>query len=130
MKILKWLLIALTAGTLANALWMLVAPFQWYRLLPAGVPDFGAYNPHFVRDLGCAFFTVGVMLVEAVRTPARTRLLAGFALVFYGAHALVHVFDTLSGHVAMHHFLTDLPLTYIPVAILGITVFSRSDTAQ
>ena len=121
-RILTWLLIALAGGTIANALWMLAAPFHWYQYLPAGVPDFGGYNRHFVRDLGCAFLTVGVALVEAARSPARRRLLAAFALLFFGAHALVHVFDTLSGHVAMHHFATDLPLTYLPVAILAAVI--------
>src|SRR5581483_2403752 len=38
----------------ANGVWMLLAPASWYYRLPAGVPDTGPLNPHFVRDVGAA----------------------------------------------------------------------------
>ena len=44
---LLWTLALLTA---ANAVWMVVQPASWYTELPAGVPDFGPYNEHFVKS--------------------------------------------------------------------------------
>src|SRR5262245_21152199 len=49
-------------GNLANGAWMLADPVHWYENLPAGVPDFGPVNEHFVRDIGCAFMVLGLAL--------------------------------------------------------------------
>ncbi len=38
-------------GNLANGAWMLLDPPHWYATLPAGVPDFGPLNEHFIRDI-------------------------------------------------------------------------------
>jgi hypothetical protein len=84
---LGWLLFALGALSLGNAAWMLIDPFHWYRELPAGVPDFGPFNPHFVRDIGCAYLTAGVALVWAALAPRRRVALVAIGLLFYAAHA-------------------------------------------
>jgi hypothetical protein len=115
----------LAAGSLANAVWMLAAPLGWYEGIPAAVPDFGPFNVHFVRDVGCAFLTAGVALAWAVFRPALRLPLAGTAALFYGAHALVHVYDTAGGHVGAHHWALDLPAVYLPALLLaGITLFA------
>src|SRR5881296_3451966 len=74
---------------LANGLWMLLAPAGWYLHLPAAVPDTGPLNPHFVRDIGAAFVTIGAVLLLAA--PSRGVLLA--VTLFYLLHAAVHVTD-------------------------------------
>lgn len=41
----------------------------------------------------------------------------------------VHVFDTATGHVGHHHWLLDLPTTYLPVVLLaGVIWISRGAT--
>ena len=57
-----WLLLILGLGMVANALWMLAGPMHWYTELPAAVPDTGPFNPHFLRHIGCPFFTCGAGL--------------------------------------------------------------------
>src|SRR5262245_60972520 len=84
-------------SNLANGAWMLASPVHWYEHLPAGVPDFGPLNEHFVRDIGAAFTLIGLGLAVAAVMP-RWRFAACVAAAgFYGLHALVHVFDTLRG---------------------------------
>jgi hypothetical protein len=109
-------------GNLANGIWMLATPAQWYEQLPAGVPDFGPLNEHFVRDIGCAFSLLGIGLaVAAVRPRWRVGACAA-AAAFFGLHALVHVLDTARGLVGPEHWLIDLPGVYIPaVLIAGVT---------
>ena len=46
----------------ANGAWMLVSAPTWYENLP-GVVDTGAYNGHFVRDIGLAYFVSGAGFV-------------------------------------------------------------------
>jgi hypothetical protein len=114
-----WVLLILGLGHLANGVWMLASPGSWYEDLPAGVPDYGPLNVHFVRDIGCAFAAVGVALVwSALRTAHRLPLVA-MATLFVGAHAVLHVHDTARGLVDAHHWLLDLPTVYLPTALLA-----------
>ncbi|HUE30533.1 MAG TPA: hypothetical protein VMR79_06645 [Verrucomicrobiae bacterium] len=106
---------------LANGLWMLLAPAAWYHHLPAAVPDTGPLNPHFVRDIGAAFTTIGVVLLVA--TPSRGVLLA--ATLFYALHALVHVADLAAGRLGAEHWLIDLPGVFLPAVVLGALCLPR-----
>lgn len=110
-------LLLLAAGLLGNAVWMLVDPLRWYHELPAGVPDFGEFNPHFVRDIGCAFLTVGVALAWAAFSPRYRFPLVGMASLFLVAHAVLHVYDTGRGAVDHTHWWLDLPGVYAPAAL-------------
>jgi hypothetical protein len=117
---LGWLFWALGWLSLFNAVWMLADPLAWYHHLPAAVPDFGPFNPHFVRDIGCAFATAGVALVWAALSPPRRFPLAAVATLFYVAHAALHVFDMLRGAVEHDHWLLDFPGVYLPAIVLVI----------
>lgn len=126
------LLFALTAlGLLANALYMLAAPYHWFIHLPGDVPDFGPFNVHMVRDIGCANLVFGGVAVVALLRPVYSQAAAWLLTAFYGAHALVHVFDTARGHVHGGHWLMDLPLVYIPALIfLALALFLGAQAAN
>jgi hypothetical protein len=112
-----------------NGVWMLGSPPHWFENLPAGVPDFGPLNEHFVRDIGCIYTMMGIGLAVAAVAP-RWRLAACVtATAFYVLHALVHVFDTARGLVGPDHWMIDLPGIYVPAVILvGVTwMVSRSE---
>lgn len=118
-----WTLLILGLGMLANAAWMLVSPLRWYHDLPAGVPDFGEFNPHFVRDIGCAFATVGFALVWAAFSPRHRFPLVAVTAVFLVAHAGLHVYDTARGAVDHVHWWLDLPGVYAPAALTVAMTF-------
>ena len=123
---LGWLLLVFGGISLANAAWMLADPLLWYHELPAEVPDFGPFNPHFVRDIGCAFATVGVTLVWAALSPHRRFALTAVGAFFYLAHAALHVFDMLREAVEPDHWWLDLPVVYFPaIALLAAAVTAR-----
>ena len=117
-KLVVFILIAVGIGSIGNALWMLAGPFSWYKDLPAGIPDFGDYNVHFVRDLGCAFLGMGLALFWAARNKTFRFPLIFSSAIFYGLHAINHVWDTLRGHVGHDHWFIDLPLSYLPALLL------------
>ena len=114
-----WVFLSIGVGSVANALWMLLAPAGWYADLPADVPDFGPLNVHFVRDIGCAFLTVGVALIIAARWKRVQLPLVGVSALFFVAHAVLHVYDTAGGTVDPHHWLLDLPTVYLPALLLA-----------
>jgi hypothetical protein len=126
-----WILTLLGVGMIANALWMFAGPMHWYHELPAAVPDTGPFNPHFVRDIGCAFLTAGVGLVWAARS-ARYRVpLTGLAALFLTAHALLHVYDTSVGNLPSDHWWLDFGGVYLPVVLLAFVMIRmrRSEPA-
>ncbi len=114
-----WVFLILGAGMLANAVWMLVGPMHWYTELPAAVPDTGPFNPHFVRDIGCAFLTAGTALVWAAFVPALRFPLVSSATIFLTAHAVLHVYDTAVGNLPSDHWWLDAPGVYLPAVVLG-----------
>jgi hypothetical protein len=115
--ILLWLLALLN---FANGLWMLGDPKLWYTDLPAGVPDFGPFNEHFVRDLGAVFICFGVALLWSARRPQYRLPLVALTTLFYVLHAAGHVFDTARGFVDAHHWWLDVPGVYAPAVLLVV----------
>ena len=118
-----WLVLLFGLGSVANALWMLAGPMHWYAELPAAVPDTGPFNPHFVRDIGCAFLAAGVALIWAFFSPRFRLPLVSISALFLAAHALLHAYDTLRGALGHDHWLLDLPGVYLPGILLPIFAF-------
>jgi hypothetical protein len=114
-----WGLALLALGIGVNAAWMLADPAGWYRELPAGVPDTGPLNAHFVRDIGCAFATFAAGLALAAWRPRWRAPLVVLAAIFFAAHAALHVFDTLRGSLDRAHWTLDFPGVYAPTLLLA-----------
>jgi hypothetical protein len=106
--------------SIANAVWMLAGPMHWYHELPAAVPDTGPFNPHFVRDIGCAFLAVGTALVWAARAPRWRTPLVTVSALFLVAHGALHAYDTLRGALGHDHWWLDLPGVYLPAVVLAV----------
>ena len=119
----RWIILVIGVGAIGNALWMLGGPMHWYTDLPAAVPDTGPFNSHFVRDIGCAFLTIGAALCWAFFSPRFRFPLVATAALFLTAHAVLHAYDTLRGALDHDHWLQDLPGVYIPGILLPILAF-------
>ena len=122
MRRLFW---AFGIASLANGLWMLFAPTAWYHDLPAGVPDTGPLNLHFVRDIGAAFATIGTAFLAAAPRPAARRGVLLAATLFFVLHAAVHVADLVAGRLDVHHWLVDLPSVFLPAIVLALLCLPR-----
>jgi len=112
-------LILVGVSSIANGAWMLAAPLVWWAELPADLHHFGPANAHLIRDFGCGLLAVGTGLLLAVGQPVYRQPFVLVAFLFFGLHALVHVYDTASGAVPPSHWLVDFPLTYLPALLLG-----------
>jgi hypothetical protein len=107
-------------GNLVNGAWMLASPAHWYINLPADVPGSGPLNEHFVRDIGCIFFLLGVVLVASIwkrelRVPAMVA-----AAAYSAAHALVHVYDQARGLFSPEHLSVDIGPVYVSTLLLVV----------
>lgn len=81
---------------IANGVFMLVNPQAWYWAVP-GVSDTGAFNPHFVRDIGFIYFLSGLAMAAGLQWPAQRLGLWGTAAAWHTAHALFHVWEVVVG---------------------------------
>lgn len=106
------------AASLANGLWMLLSPASWYSRIPAAVPDTGPLNFHFVHDLGVVFCAIGLGGLWCAQNLDRCRPVHAGITLFLAGHALVHVVEILAGRLPAAHWLIDLPLTFVPAAIV------------
>jgi hypothetical protein len=125
-----WIFAILGGVSLVNALWMLAGPMHWYHELPAAVPDTGPFNPHFVRDIGCAFLAVGTALLWAARAPRWRTPLVVVSALFLVAHGGLHVFDTLRGALPADHWWLDLPGVYLPALVMAFAAVTFTRSAQ
>ena len=114
-RVLLALLATLLAG---NGLHMLVTPEHWYHSIES-VAHTGAFNAHFVRDIGCAYLAAGVGL--ALGAWRSSWLIPGSitALVFLGTHAALHVWESLISQTAAaaHAGIIDAAGVYGPVVL-------------
>ena len=114
----------------ANALWMLAGPMHWYQGVPAAVPDTGPFNPHFVRDIGCAFLAIGVALIWAAFAARWRPPLVVIAALFLGGHGVLHFYDTARGALGPAHWWLDLPGVYLPAVVISYAAVAHRDRAR
>lgn len=117
MNPLRWLLAAFLA---ANGLIMLATPREWYDAVP-GVVFTGPFNPHFVRDIGCAYVVAGFgqawRALDAQRGVAAA--LAGAAFLIL--HAFVHIGEVIAGVCSTSALWRDAPGVIVP-AVLALAL--------
>jgi uncharacterized protein YjeT (DUF2065 family) len=100
----------------ANGVFMLLWPETWYGLVP-GVVDTGPFNPHFVRDIGCAYLVAGGGLLWFT-LEKRARPAAVAAAAFLALHAGVHLRDAAAGREALVRLLEDGPVVILPALLI------------
>jgi hypothetical protein len=86
---LRIVFIVLAAFHVALGLYMLVDPGGFFDR----IGQYAIRNDHYVGDLGAVYLGLGVALALAVSRPAWRAPLLVFAALWYGAHAVNHLFD-------------------------------------
>ena len=108
----------------ANALFMLGAPLAWYDAVP-GVPSTGAFNPHFVRDIGAAYLVTAMGLAWFAWRPVQgwPALVAGAA--FLTLHSAVHLFDASCSASPLADLIRDFPGVFLPTLLAAAIAVLR-----
>lgn len=120
----RWIVILLAVVLGANGLAMNVAPLAWYDAVP-GVTATGAYNPHFVRDIGMAYLVVSLGLAWFAWRPVQGWPALVCAAAFQLLHAAIHVGDGVCGANPLSDFARDFPGVFLP-ALLTVWVVWRA----
>ena len=115
-------LVALIAVALAfsgNGIWMLADPAGWFAAVP-GVADTGPFNPHFVRDIGCAYVVLAVTIGMSAALPTAALPLLILASLSVGLHAALHIAEMIAGHLAWQHLSIDFGGVFLPAIVLPL----------
>lgn len=111
--IIRLLLALVGLANIANGLFMLFAPGQWFASVP-GVPI--PFNPHFVMDVGMAYIASGVGLALGARAGRASAVLACAGAAWPVLHALIHIDGWL-----MHGFPADTQIAISEtVGVVGL----------
>ena len=111
-RLAQLLLIIAAVTTVANGVFMLVRPLDWYVFVPTVITT-GPPNAHFIRDIGLAYIGSGLILLYAAANPAlrwRAAVVGGLWLTFHG---LLHIYEVATGICGPATFWADAP------AVLG-----------
>jgi len=110
----------LGVALIANGVFMLVAPADWYVAVP-GVTATGPFNQHFLRDIGLIFLLLGgAFLVGAAQPHLRVALWAAPSIWLTG-HALFHLWEVAVGICSPSVIPRDFSAVTLP-AIIGIAL--------
>jgi hypothetical protein len=120
MRRLLAILLALVMG--ANGLVMLTAGRWWYGVVP-GVTGTGPFNPHFVKDIGAAYFVVGVVFGWLAARPAGlARGAATAAAALLALHAAIHLAEAAGDPHGLADLARDFPGVLLPALIAAWVV--------
>ena len=71
------------------ALWMVLAPRSFFD----GIGGFGAYNPHYMRDVATFELAIGIVALLAIRRPSWWPATLAVAAIQFALHAINHIAD-------------------------------------
>ncbi|MBV8975996.1 MAG: hypothetical protein JO261_00380 [Alphaproteobacteria bacterium] len=84
------LLLILGLLNVLNGVFMLAAPGAWFAMVP-GVAATGAFNAHFVYDVGMAYLASGIFLAYGFRGGRTAAIVAMTGAIWPVLHALIHI---------------------------------------
>jgi hypothetical protein len=129
-RIMTGIALLLGFAMLVNAAWQLSAPEAWYWAIP-GVPDRGAFNQHFVRDIGIVYALAGVGLVIGAMQPLQRFAYWWAPTLWLTGHALFHVWEVLAGICGPASLVQDFAGVTLP-ALIALTLlwYARRDPVR
>ena len=106
----------------ANGLFMLVAPANWYVLVP-GVTTTGPFNQHFIRDIGLIFLFIGTAFLLGAATTRYRVVLWAAPTLWLAAHTLFHFWEVAVGICEPSAIARDFPAVTLPAIIGTVLTF-------
>ncbi len=130
-KFYSGLAIVLGLAMLLNGAYMAFEPHSWY-LAVAGVAERGAFNQHFLRDIGFIYLLGSAAFIYgAFTTRARWQLWI-VPTAWLLVHALFHVWEVIVGLSEPQALAQDFMGVTLPALVaVGLLVVSlRADTGS
>ena len=87
LEVVLWVIVAYHVGT---GLLAMLAPATFFD----EIGKYGAENTHYVGDVGSFILAYGIAVAISIRVPSWRVPVLGVGAIWYGLHAVNHVFDT------------------------------------
>jgi len=120
-RLVQILIVLSALFSLVNGGFMVWDPNNWYQSLPT-VQATGHFNQHFIRDIGLAYLSSGMMLGYAARYPSGRWLAALAGVLWLTMHGAFHVWELSTGIGAHHVFWMDAPGVLGPPLLVWIAL--------
>ena len=98
-------------------LWMVLAPRSFFD----SIGGFGAFNPHYMRDVATFELAIGIVALLAIRRPSWWPATLAVAAIQFGLHAVNHIADVGKAHDLAAGVFDAVSLTAIAL-LLGWTL--------
>ncbi|WP_428628524.1 hypothetical protein [Sphingopyxis sp.] len=108
-RLVQLLLLVAAVVAIANGIFMLVKPLDWYVFIPTVVTT-GPPNAHFIRDIGLAYAGSGLILLYAAANPVRRWRAAIVGGLWLALHGALHIYEVAAGICGPATFWADAPV--------------------
>lgn len=125
-RVVLGIAILLGTGGIANGIFMLISPVNWYFAVP-GVTTTGPFNQHFIRDIGLIFLGVGAAFLLGAMRPVYRTVSWGAAATWLSGHALFHFWEVAVGICGPSALLRDFLAVTLP-ALLTVAITLHATT--
>jgi hypothetical protein len=112
--------VLLGAAMAVNGLAMLGDPQAWYASVP-GVIATGAYNQHFIRDIGLIYLLIGFAFAAGPFRPRERVMLWLAPTLWLAGHAIFHLWEVAVGICGPDAIPRDFPGVTVP-ALIGLAL--------
>ncbi len=127
-KIITMIAVLLGLGSLANGIFMMVAPEPWYWAIP-GVPDRGPFNQHFIRDIGINYALIGAAFIYGAMYAKQRPLLWLIPTAWLMGHAIFHIWEVIMGICGPESLIEDFAGVTLP-ALLAVGISYASSRVE
>jgi hypothetical protein len=100
-----------------------IAYFQPLFFFNTFVSHTGAYNVHFLNDIGAAYLGAGAALMLAGYIVKWRVPFAISGFLFLGLHSLIHITEIVRGQLSTNQAITDAVTILIPTGFVGLMAF-------
>jgi hypothetical protein len=114
-RTLRLVVAALGAFHVFLGAWQLLAPDSFFE----HVGRYGAENTHYVGDVGSLTLAFGLALLLAAGRPSWRAPLLALGAIWYGLHAINHLFDIDENEISEARGIADTLLIAIGAALLA-----------
>ncbi len=120
-RLVQILILIAALVALANGMFMLVRPLDWYVFIP-GVITTGPPNQHFIRDIALAYLGSGLILLYATINPPLRWMAAMVGGLWLSFHGALHIYEVAAGICGPAVFWADSPGVLGPPLMIWIAI--------
>ncbi len=127
-RLAQVLVIAVGIFALLFGTFMIISPLDWYTAIPTVITT-GPPNKHFIRDIGIAYATCGIILLYASINIHMRWMAALAGALWLSLHGVLHIYEVSVGICSPAVFVADAPGVLGPpllvLAALAILFFRQ-----